>query len=78
MTDLSLQTQPLRLFAFPFSIGDIINVIKALDQSKTHGHDEVSVRMIKLCVSSIPKPLHITYQNCLENGSFLKEWRQAN
>ena len=33
--------------------------IRTLEQNKAHGHDKMSVRMIKLCASSISKPLHL-------------------
>ena len=34
--------------------------------------------MIKLCASSISKPLHLIFRNCLETESFPKEWKKAN
>ena len=42
-----------RLSTFEFSIGDYIKVIKTLHRNKGHGHDVISIRMIKLCASSI-------------------------
>ena len=34
--------------------------------------------MIKLCASSIAKPLSILFRNCFENEYFPKEWKKAN
>ena len=51
---------------------------RSLDQNKAHGYDEISIRMIKLCASSISKPLHPIFRNCLETESFPKEWKNAN
>ena len=34
--------------------------------------------MIKLCASSILKPLHLIFSNCLETESFTKEWKKVN
>ena len=61
-----------------FCVDDIVKIIRSLDQNKTHGHDEISIRMIKLCASSISKPLHLIFRNCLENDALPKEWKKAN
>ena len=66
-TNLTFETEN-RLSTFDFSTGDIMKIIKALDPNKTYGQDRISVRMIKLCVFSISKPLHILFKNCLENN----------
>ena len=50
-------------------------------QNKTyiaHGHDMVSIRMIKLCGISLYKLLEIIFQNCLRLGKFPSEWKKAN
>ena len=67
-----------RLSSFEFCVDDIVKIIRSLDQNKAHGHDEISVCMIKLCASSILKPLHLIFGNCLETESFPKEWKKAN
>ena len=51
---------------------------RSLDQNKAHGYDEISIRMIKLCASSISKPLHPIFRNCLETESFPKGWKKSN
>ena len=61
-----------------FCVDDIVKIIRSLDQNKTHGHDEISICMIKLCASSISKPLHLIFRNCLETEPFPKEWKKAN
>ena len=68
-----------RLSTFECSIGNVIKVINALDPSKAYGHDAIwFIRMIKLCASSISKPLHFIPQNCLENGCSPKVWKKVN
>ena len=67
-----------RLSFLEFCVDDIVKIIRSLDQNKAHGHDEISIRMIKLCASSISKPLHLIFRNCLETESFPKEWKKAN
>ena len=42
-----------RLSSLEFYVDDIVKIIRSLDQKKAHGHDEISVRMKKLCASSI-------------------------
>ena len=65
-----------RLSTFEFCTDDIAKVIKLLDRSKGYGHEQISIRMIKLCASSIPKPLSILFRNCFENQCFPKNGRK--
>ena len=61
-----------------FSKEDICKIIKNLDPNKAHGHDMISIRMIKLCGIFICKPLKIIFQNCLRSGKFPSKWKKAN
>ena len=54
-----------RLSTFQICSGDIVEIIRSLDPNKSHGHDEISIRMIKICASSISKPLAILIRNSL-------------
>ena len=67
-----------KLSTFEFCTDDIVKIIKSLDPNKAHGHDEISIRMIKLCATLISKPLSILLRNCFENQYFPKEWKKAN
>ena len=60
-----------------FSKEDIYKIIKNLDPNKAHGHDMISIRMIKLCSISICKPLEILFQNCLLSGKFLSKLKKG-
>ena len=42
-----------RIKTLCFCKSDVIKLIKALDVSKAHGHDGISVKMIKICADSI-------------------------
>ena len=42
-----------------FEINDIEKIIKNLDPNKSHGHDMLSIRMMKLCGESIYKALSL-------------------
>ena len=38
----------------------------------------ISVGTIKICDTSICRPLNLIFQSCLESGKFLIEWKNAN
>ena len=38
---------------------DILNILKSLDANKAHGHNNMSIRMLKLSQKSILKPLNL-------------------
>ena len=61
-----------------FSSSDIVKIISRLDPNKAHGHDMLSIRMIKLCGNSIWKPLSIIFKDCLSEDKFPHEWKKAN
>ena len=61
-----------------FCVDDIVKIIRSLDLNKAHGHDEIRIRMIKLCASSLSKTLHLIFRNCRETKSFPKELKKAN
>ena len=60
-----------------FVKSDIIKLIKALDISKAHGHDGISVKMITTCADSIAHPLTLIFQNSLVAGIFANDWKKA-
>ena len=61
-----------------FLSSDIAKIISRLDPNKAHGHDMLSIRMVKLCGNSICKPLSIIFKDCLNDGKFPHEWKKAN
>ena len=65
-----------KLSIFEFCTDDIVKIIKSLDPSKTHGHNEIPIRITKLCASSITKPLSILFRNCFENECYPKTRRK--
>ena len=52
----------------------ILKLIRSLDTNKSHGYDQLSVKMIKICDASIAKPLLIIFQNALYEGCFPLMW----
>ena len=61
-----------------FSKDDIYKIIKNPDPNKAHGHDMISIRMMKLCDISICKPPEIIFQNCLRSEKFLSKRKKRN
>ena len=61
-----------------FTSNDIATLVQNLDPSKAHGHDMLSIRVLKLCGKSICKPLDLKFQSCIEYGEFPTEWKKAN
>ena len=52
--------------------------IETLDVSKAHGHDGISVKIIKICADSIPHTFTLIFQNSLAAGIFANDWKKAN
>ena len=67
-----------RLSFVSFSLDKIANVIQNLDPNKAHGHDNIGIRMVKVCGPSIYKLLEIIFSQWLETGAFPSEWKKDN
>ena len=48
-----------------FSENDILKVIRKSEPSIAHGHDKISICMLKLSDKAICKPLHTIFTPCL-------------
>ena len=66
------------LSLFQFTANDIKSIINKLDPNKAHGHDMISIRMIKLCGDSAYKPLEMIFKSCLNQEIIPAEWKKAN
>ena len=55
LPDLSYFTND-RLFHFDISAAEIKDLVKLIRVGKVHGHDDISVKMIKLCGDEICLP----------------------
>ena len=66
-----------RLISLDFNNEDILKIIRALNIHIAHGHDDMSIRMIKICDKSLLKPLtfylkiQLSYLNIQINGKGL-------
>ena len=56
----------------------ILKLIQGLNSDKAHGHDGISIRMLKLCGPSVIKPLSLLFTNSLRDGVFPNDWKKAN
>ena len=61
-----------------FSQDDIAKIMQTLDLNNAYGHDDISIRMLKICGFSIYKPLEMIFEKCSEIGVFPSEWKKAN
>ena len=48
------------------------------DSNKNHGHDMISIRMLKLYGVAISRHLNIIFKTCLNTGKFPSEWKKSN
>ena len=62
-TDSFKRTKNL-LSTISFTKDDIAKIIKNLNPNKAHGFDMISIRMLKICVDSILKPLGPNFKSC--------------
>ena len=53
------------LLSIQFKNKDILKVIRSLNYNRAHGYDDISIRLLEICDSSIVKPLSIIFKNCL-------------
>ena len=56
----------------------IFKIIQNLDPNKVHGHDNISIRMLKICGSSIYKPVEMIFKQCIETGVFRSERKSGS
>ena len=73
-----LETPNETLPSLQIIASDIRKIIKALKVNKAHGHDEISIRMLKICESAITEPIYLIFKNCLSSNTFPGVWKKAN
>ena len=69
-SSLDLETEA-RLMSINFSDNDILKIIRSLDINKAHDHDDISIRMVKICDDAISKLLSVIYKNVIKQVSIL-------
>ena len=53
-------------------------MIRPLDTYKAHVHDDVSIRMLKMCHLAIIKQLIIIFRNCINHITYPDIWKKLN
>ena len=53
-------------------------IIRSLGVNKAHGHDDISIRMIKICDNSFVRPLSLLFEKSFDNSYFPKLWEKSN
>ena len=56
----------------------VVKLIRALDPSRAHGCDNISIAMIKIRDSMIVEPLYMIFEKCLVTGQYPSIWKKAN
>ena len=67
-----------RLRTINFTTNNIEKIIVSLNPNKAHGHDNISIRMLKICGNTILKPLELIFKQALTTGVFPSEWKKGN
>ena len=67
-----------RLSNVQISNEKIIKITNNLDPNKAHGHDMISIRILKLSGPSLCNPLSILFKSCLSQIKFTIKWKKAN
>ena len=67
-----------RLLTLNINKDDILKIIRNLNVNKAHSHDEISIRMLKICDSVITEPLSIIFKNCIYCGVFPDTWKMSH
>ena len=67
-----------RISSVPSSDNLVINIIRNLNVNKAHSHDDISIRMIKICDEYLVKPLSIIFQNSLNSCIYPSTCKKAN
>ena len=61
-----------------FLAGDIAEIIQKRTSNQAHGHDNVSIRMLKICGNTISKPLESIFKQALITGTHPSGWKKGN
>ena len=75
--NLMLLTQS-RLDSLDLNEDEILKIIRALNIHKAHGHDDISIRMLKICHKSLLKPLILLFENSIKSSCYPDIWKKSN
>ena len=61
-----------------FNEEELLQIIRALNINKAHDHDDISIRMIKICDRSLLKLLIVLLRNSIKSSSYPDIWKKSN
>ena len=67
-----------RICTLDFNEEELMKIIRNLKVHKAHGHDDTSIRMIKICNKSILKPLILLFENSIKSSYYPDIWKKSN
>ena len=65
-----------QLSSLDFKDDEILKIIRAINIYKAH--DDISIRMMKICDKSLTKPLIILFKNSTKSSYYPDIWRRSN
>ena len=69
-TDYLPEPNPESLFLNPTDPTEIINITRSLNTSKSHGHDRISMSLLKEIIHPLANPLSNIFNKSLSQGIF--------
>ena len=57
---------------------DILKIVQNLKPNKAHGHDKISIQVLKICGNSLCRPSELIFNDCLVNGIVPSVWKKGN
>ena len=68
-----------RLCSLDFNENEILKkIIRDLNIHKAHGHDDISIRIIKNCDKSLFQPLTLLFHNSIKSSCYPGIWKISN
>ena len=61
-----------------FNEEELLQIIRALNINKAHDHDDISIRMIKICDRSLLKLLIVLLRNSIKSSGYPVIWKKSN
>ena len=63
---------------FKFENKDIINIVRSFNVNKALGHDNIFIRMLRICDTSIVEPFSTIFNSCVNQSMFPDIWKKSN
>ena len=67
-----------RLTSLDFDEDELLKIIRALNINKAHCHDDISIRMIKICDKSLIKPSTFLFKTSVRSSHYPDIWKKSN